>query len=254
MVYIGTKVDENRIGKMNINTNGTPMKIIEYVNAGNITVEFQDKHKYTVNTTYSNFKRRTISNPYSPSIYGIGYIGEGKHPNFVDGKNTKPYTTWKDMLRRCYYEKERDLHLAYYDCSVCDEWLNFQTFADWYEINYYEIGVGRMHIDKDILVKDNKVYSPETCIFVPQRINMIFMKKNREVDKDLPTGMRRTLNGFMAQYNNKYLGIFNNLDDALYYYNIEKQLHINEVAEEYKLLIPPKLYNALLNWNRKIAA
>lgn len=251
---MGRKSNKNRVGEISINTRGTPMKIIRYNLSDDITIEFQDKHKYTVNTTYHNFKRRCVNNPYDKTIYGVGYVGVGKHPNFVDGKNTKPYTTWKDMLRRCYYEKDRDLNLAYHDCTICDEWLNFQTFADWYENNYYEIGEGRMHIDKDILVKDNKVYSPQTCIFVPQRINMIFMKKNRNVDADLPTGIRRYAGRFQALYNAKHLGTFDNLDDALYYYNIEKQLHINEIAEEYKNRIPIKLYKALINWNEKLAA
>lgn len=248
------EVNKDRLGEISTNTRGTPMKIIRYNLSNDITVEFQDKYKHTVNTTYNNFKRRCINNPYDKTIYEIGYVGIGRHPNFVDGKNTKPYTTWKDMLRRCYYEKERELHLAYHDCFVCEEWHNFQNFADWYEENFYDIGEGRMHIDKDILVEDNKIYSPETCIFVPQRINMIFMKKNRNIDADLPTGIRRCEGKFQALYNTKYLGLFNNLEDALYYYNIEKQLHIDEVAEDYRSVIPPKLYEALINWNRRLTA
>lgn len=111
-----------------------------------------------------------------------------------------------------------------------------------------------MHVDKDVMIKDNKIYSPETCIFLPQRINMIFMKKNRNIDSDLPTGMRRTKDGFSATYNTKDIGNFKLLEEALYYYNIEKQLHINEVAEQYKGRIPDYIYYALLNWNIKMAA
>lgn len=231
------------------------MKIIRYRVAGDMAIEFQDKHKFIVNTTYSNFIKGQIKNPYDKSIYGVGYLGIGKYEaHDENGINTKPYDTWTNMIERCYSEKTRHKHMAYIDCTVCEEWLNYQTFAKWYEENYYEITTERMHIDKDILMKDNKVYSPSTCMFVPQRINMIFMKKNREVDADLPTGIRRCVGGYQTTYNGEYIGIFKELNKALEVYNVEKQLHINEVAEEYKDIISPKLYYALLNWNRKLAA
>jgi hypothetical protein len=98
---------EQRLGETSFNTQGTLMKIIRYKSSSDITVEFQDDYLYKINTSYQNFKRRCISNPYSRSVFGVGYIGEGTHPNFVNGKNTPPYITWKDMLLRCYYEKTR---------------------------------------------------------------------------------------------------------------------------------------------------
>ena len=64
------------------------------------------------------------------------------------------------------------------DCSVYEGWHNFQNFAKWYEDNYYEIEEEQMHLDKDILVKGNKVYSPDTCVFVPETINGLFVKSN----------------------------------------------------------------------------
>lgn len=64
-------IEESRLGEILVNTNGTPMKIIRYRIAGDITVEFQDEYKFKVNTTYSNFKRRCISNPYSRLVYGV---------------------------------------------------------------------------------------------------------------------------------------------------------------------------------------
>lgn len=106
----------------------------------------------------------------------------------------------------------------------------------------------RMHIDKDVLMKDNKIYSPDSCIFLPQKINMLFMKKSRITDSDLPTGIRRTVSGFSAEYNTKYLGAYEILEDAIEQYNIEKRIHISELSNEYKNILPPKIYNALVNW------
>lgn len=225
------------------------MKIIRYNGINDITIEFQDEYNFTTNTYYYNFKIGQIKNPYDKTMAGVGYIGVGKHKTGMATKKNNSYTAWEDMLYRCYNEKLRHSHLSYAGCTVCDEWHNYQIFADWYEENFYTVGEGRTHIDKDILYKNNKTYSPFTCIFVPQRINMIFMKKNRKIDIDLPTGIRRSKNGFSSSYNGKHLGTFKNLIDALYFYNIEKKIHINKVAEDFKEKIPYKLYNALLNWD-----
>jgi hypothetical protein len=77
----------------------------------------------------------------------------------------KYYRTWKSMLRRCYYKKD---NLSYNDCKVCDEWLRFSNFKAWMEGQNYEEG---LHLDKDILVKGNKVYSPCACVFIPNEVN-----------------------------------------------------------------------------------
>lgn len=69
----------SRLGEINQNRMGTEMKIIEYNNSSNIVVEFQDKHKAKVRTTYVNFQRRQVRNPYDKTVYGVGYLGEGVH-------------------------------------------------------------------------------------------------------------------------------------------------------------------------------
>ena len=87
----------------------------------------------------------------------------------VDGKDKIVwvcpfYQTWKSMLKRCYSEKE---YPTYKGCSVCDEWLIFSNFKRWMEQQDWQ---GKQ-LDKDLLIEGNKVYSPETCIFVDQVIN-----------------------------------------------------------------------------------
>lgn len=251
MGYLKSK---DRLGITRNNTYGTEMKIISVLENDRVIVQFQDKYKFEKDVHWVNFKKGTVFNPYDKTICGVGYIGVGKHKTGTARKKNKSYAVWEDMMYRCYNERLRESHLAYADCTVCKEWHNYQVFADWYEENFYTINDGRMHLDKDILVKDNRIYSPRTCMFVPQRINMIFMKKNRKVDADLQNGITRCVGGYRTQYNLKYLGTYKTLDETLYYYNIEKQIHINEVAEEYKDRIPPKLYNALINWNKQLAA
>lgn len=243
-------INNLKIGEISNNKFGTPMKIVRYNKTDDMTIEFQDEHRVTVNTWYRKFIIGQIKNPYDKTKYGVGYIGVGRHKSRYDSITQNPYyTTWTYMLERCYSEKLRYKHPTYDDCYVCDEWHNFQIFADWCEINYYSTHDNkRMHIDKDILVKGNKIYSPEACMIVPQRINMMFMTKTRSVDVDLPQGIRRYRNVFMSEYNTKYLGAYKTIEEAIEKYMVEKRIHIKEVADEYKDKIPPKVYNALLEW------
>ena len=62
----------------------------------------------------------------------------------------------------------------------------FQNFAKWFDDNKYEVD-GRLHIDKDILYPNCKIYSPETCLLIPQRINMLFLNKPNK--RGLPNGI-----------------------------------------------------------------
>lgn len=228
------------------------MKVIRYKNSGDIDVEFLDNHRYVFKrANYQSFRKETIKNPYDITCCGVGYIGDGKYSSSI-GKSvmSEEYDAWINMLSRCY-SKHR-LGTTYSGiCNVCDEWLNFQNYAEWYTSNIYHIGTERMHVDKDILHKDNKLYSPDRCLIVPQRINMLFhdLSSKRKYDKDLPQGIRRTKsNKFRADYNTKPLGIFQSLDDAIEVYNKEKILNIHNVANEYKELIPSNVYEALINW------
>lgn len=170
------------------------MKIIEYNNSSNIVVEFQDDHKAKVVTTYVNFQRRQVRNPYDKTVYGVGYLGEGNYKVYIDQEHLEPvYNVWRTLLGRCCTEKHRKQFPAYADCQVCDEWLCYQNFAQWWNDNMYYVGNERMHLDKDIKCKGNKLYSPETCIIVPQSINEIFHISGRKnKDRDLPYTIKRT--------------------------------------------------------------
>ena len=133
------------------------MKIIRYVNKGDITIKFLDTHNHQTATTYQNFKLGKIKNPYDRTADGVGYLGVGDYMAVVDNKNTIEYLAWKNLMMRCYNEKIRYKFKSYQKCIVCDAWHSFQTFAEWYRQNYYTVGTERMHLDKDILFKNNKI-------------------------------------------------------------------------------------------------
>jgi hypothetical protein len=242
------------IGEENKNKHGTVMKIIEFKNTNNITIQFQDEHKHTKQTTYSNFKKGVIKNPYDKTIYGVAYTGEGIHKlSLGTNKNTIEYKTWHNMLGRCFIPKRQ--RGAYEGCIVCDEWLNFQNYAQWYKDNYYEVRNERMEIDKDILHKGNKIYSPEICVFIPQRINLLLINRKNYRGKTLLGTSRKDSGTFSANAvgsdeKSCYLGTFPTEIEAFNAYKEFRENVFVEVAEEYKNEIPDSVYQALIH--RKI--
>ena len=254
-----------RIGEENYNKYGTLMRLITYNHASSVLIEFQDKYKAIIHTSYQCFKNGTVTNPYDKVVYGKGYMGQGKYSSRENNKKTDCYNTWYKMIERCYDEKYHKKYSTYIDCEVCEEWLCFQNFAKWYEEYYYEIEGQRMHLDKDILVKGNKIYSPDTCIFVPLRINELFTKSNA-IRGEYPIGIYycKQTNKLKVQcniYDNKLckekrigLGCFslNKPFQAFTTYKNFKENYIKQVADEYKELIPLKLYKAMYEYQVEI--
>ena len=96
-----------RLGEEKLNHQGCLMRIVEYNNANDITVEFQDKYHARINTIYANYKIGNIANPYHPSILGIGIVGS-KYKTSINKKHIKEYESWCSMLARCYDEKYKE--------------------------------------------------------------------------------------------------------------------------------------------------
>lgn len=245
---------DKRVGEINYNNNGEKITIIKYDNWNEVTVQFEDG--YTTIKQYQLFQRGSIKNPYTPSVYNMGYYGDGKYKDKINGKSSKLYDTWRSMIKRCYDEKEHIRYPRYVGCEVFKNWLNFQNFGQWYEDNFYEVENETMCLDKDILIKNNKLYSPYTCIFVPERINMLFIKSNK-ARGNLPIGVTKDGNKYMARCNyidkygnniRKTVGRASIPEKAFEYYKNFKENYIKQVADEYKDKIPEKLYNAMYNW------
>ena len=254
---------EERIGETSISNEGYKLLIIEDYDFRDIIVEIQDKYKTKVHTNYNAFKLGKVKNPYHTSVYNIGYLGKGKYKTKEKGKMTKAYKIWSEMLKRCYDPYYINKYPTYIDCFVCEKWHNFQNFAKWYYENYYEIEGQKMHLDKDILHKGNKTYSPQTCIFVPQRINKLFTKSNN-IRGEYPIGVcyRKDIDKLQSYCsifeNNKkktiHLGYFSldKIEQAFTCYKNFKENYIKQVADEYKDLIPTELYDAMYRYEVEI--
>ena len=248
------KID--RTGEVAYSNNGEKMVIIRYGSRTDIDVEFEDgmivEHKQ-----YGNFKIGNVKNPMTASVCGVGFIGKGKFkPYDENGKATKCYNTWVHMLRRCYDPKYQEKHPTYKGCTVCKEWWNFQVFAEWYYSHYYEFEGQRMELDKDILNKGNKIYSVDTCVFVPQFINTLFTKRDNERG-EYPIGVSKNGNKYVAllcKGNGRpiALGTYPTPTEAFLAYKLAKEQYIKEVAEKYKGKIPQKLYEAMMKYEVEI--
>lgn len=151
------------------------------------------------------------------------------------------YEIWRGILQRTVDEKYKLLNKAYKDASICDEWLLLSNFKAWFDEHYVE----GYCIDKDLLGLKSKVYSPDTCCFLPAEINAAITRGKFE--RDLPIGVMRYKDRFKAVCRLKYLGIFDTVEEAKNAYLKEKKKRITELANKWKDKIEPRAYDALIN-------
>ena len=242
------KID--RTGEERLNNFGSRMIIKEYRKRDDIDVYFPEYNWTFKHARYDHFKDRKIKCPYEPRLYGKGYLGEGKYKVRENGKITDEFNIWYRMLQRCYDPKLNEKESTYKGCRAENDWLNFQNMAEWIENNYYEVPGEVMHLDKDILCKGNKVYSRKTCIFVPERINELFTKRDNARGKD-PIGVDQLPSGnYQVRCNDGngkkiYLGSYSTKEEAFQVYKEYKESLIKGTIDEYKGKIPEPHYSKL---------
>ena len=264
------KID--RTGETNVSNEGCLMKIVEYNNILDIIIEFQDEHKYRVHTQYGHFKNGQCKNPFFASTYGHGYLGVDKNGNVPktyeskDGKtvNTWEYHKWQSMLRRCFDNKYKERNPTYKDVTCCNRWLCFANFLEDLEILKQEYNWDddiKLNLDKDILNKNNKIYGLENCVLVPQRINLLFIKKDTNRG-EYPIGVcyNKQSKKYQAfcNINGKKIGLgyYSTPLEAFNVYKIAKEQEIKRVAEECVskgyITQESRLYNSMMGYQVKI--
>ena len=247
----------DRLGEERLNKQSCLMKIIEYIGNNNIVVEFQDEYKARVHTQYKNFQMGTTKNPYYPSVCGVGIIGN-KYPSRIKGVVVKEYDIWTTMLQRCYSAKFKERNPTYKDVICCEEWLLYENFYEWLhnQSNFEKwLNGEKWCVDKDILIKGNKIYSPSNCCLVPHIVNGLF-EKGEAIRGDLPIGVGKSKKKFQARCRNPFtkqverLGNYPTAEEAFYIYKEYKENLIKRVAkEEYgKSNITKHCYDAMMNY------
>lgn len=235
---------KNRVGEVYKTNQGYNIEITEYLGANNCTIKF-DCGLTLKNISYGNISKGIVSNPMHKSVFEVGCVGVGQSSRIND---VKCYRVWNSMLSRCYSKLYSDKFSTYEGISVCLEWHNLQTFSEWFHKNYIE----GFELDKDILIKGNKIYSPETCAFVPKEINYLFTKR-QNCRGDYPIGVSIRRSGKFAAIFTKgksqvYLGEYKTDKEAFESYKSAKEKYIKEVAEMWKGLINERVYKAMYNY------
>lgn len=246
-----TPVDQ-RLGEKRKNKQGREMTIIEYRGAEDIDVMLESGF-IVEHTEYQLFERGHISDPFFPSLYGVGYMGM-RTPYKKSSEYEKPYEVWSSMMKRCY-NKNCTRHTWYEDCEVVKEWHNFATFLKWYNDHYYTLpdGMGDVDLDKDIKIHKNRVYGPDTCLLVPAAINrMLYHRITSHTGLPLGVTYDKKFNRYKARgridKKDKFFGFYNTIEDAFNRVKMEKEKEIHKVAEVYKPYVPKYIYDAIINY------
>ena len=187
-------------------------------------------------------------------VFGVG-INDADFSTGHGNDRVASYNLWKSILRRCYGKQNRK-SCSYIGCSVCEEWKRYSMFKKWYDNNF----VKGYHIDKDIIKKDNKVYCPDFCCFVPPEINTLIVKHDA-TRGDLPIGVSRLSNNphryrAIVRIYGRYttIGNYDTPEETFKAYKESKEAHIQEVATQYynEGKITEKVYSALMNYKVEI--
>lgn len=258
---------KDRNGSVFTTNSGWSCTVIKYASASHVEVVWQDGSESV--ERWCNLKNGTVKPLLQPSVAGVGFVGEGRFVNSTykflpEGKeyiHPRIYAYWQRMINRCYNEKEqmKPSSKAYIDCSVDESWKNMQNFAEWaYKKKQTWLKEGEFiwELDKDCLIKGNRIYSESTCTFLPPEINIVL------ADSPRPKGLPRGVNyikpatsgakeGYIArchiQGERKYLGYYDDEMRTSRVYKKFKEAYIKELAEKYKDNLEIEAYNALIN-------
>lgn len=188
--------------------------------------------------------------PIKALVYGVG-INDSNFPVSMRLGNKRcvhrAYEAWHGMMARCYSSYRQRKYPSYVGCMVDEGWLTFSNFYSWWKENYKE----EWQVDKDLLVPGNKVYSSQTCTYIPQDLNTFTVGNDRSRGEwPIGVSLNKKSGLFMSMISlgdnkHKYLGSFNDPYDAHAAWHAEKVTQ----AEKFRALcssIHPKLFDGLI--------
>ena len=255
MKYLNDISYKDCVGKIYKSTSSGDFKILKYNDTTNVEIQFL-KTGFETSARLDHVKSGKIKDRYVPSVYGVGIVGN-KYPIKVNDVQTKEYGLWKSMLRRCYSDNFKKKNPTYIDCEVSDKFKSYEYFHEWCN-KQIGFGVDGFEIDKDLLIKGNKVYSESTCVFLPQEINTLLIKCTASRGKH-PIGVcwNKTKKSFVAHVGKskgkqEHLGYFKTEIEAFNAYKQAKEAFIKEQANKWKDKIDIRAYNALMNYEVNI--
>ncbi len=239
------------VGKVCKSLNSGDFKIVKYNDSKDVEIQFL-KTWYETTVQLGSIRNGEVKDPYSPSVYSIGIVGT-KYPSTINGVLTKEYDLWQNMLRRCYSDKYQKKQPTYIGCEVSDNFKSYEYFYDWC---HKQVGFDNKgwQLDKDLLIKGNKVYSEDSCVFIPQEVNTLLTKSTSSRGEHLiGVSWHKRDKAFVAMVSRnkgqpEYLGLFKTEIEAFNAYKEAKESFVKEQANVWKSQIDPRAYNALMNY------
>ena len=247
------------VGKVCKSKSSGDFKVLKYNDSKNVEIWFLQTGYETV-ATLGNIRNGEVKDQYSPSVFGVGVLGT-KYPSAINGVKTKEYILWTHMLQRCYSDAYKKKNPTYEGCEVSDNFKSYEYFYEWCnkQIGFSNDGNGNpFHLDKDLLVKGNKIYSESTCVFIPSEINLVLVKRTASRGRHLiGVYWDKTANAFKAQISknkgkSEHLGLFKTELEAFNAYKTAKESFIKEQAEKWKGKIDDRAYKALMDYEVSI--
>ena len=259
MKYLNDVNYKDCVGKICKSKSSGDFKVLKYNNAKDVEIQFLKTGFETV-TRFDHIRNGEVKDPYLTSVYGVGVLG-AKYPSKINGVLTKEYVLWMDMLRRCYSDTFKKKRPTYKDCEVSENFKSYEYFYEWChsQIGFDNDGNGNpFHLDKDLLIKGNKVYNESTCVFIPAEINSLLTKRTASRGEYLiGVCWNKKASAFVARVNKnkgkpEHLGYFAIEIEAFNAYKKAKESFIKEQAEKWKDRIDIRAYNALMNYEVNI--
>ena len=259
MKYLNDVNYKDCVGKIYKSKSSGDFSIIKYNDAHNVEIQFL-KTGYEATVELGVIRKGEVKDPYSPSVYGVGILG-AKYPSEVNRVKTKEYDLWYSMLQRCYSDNFKSKYPTYEGCEASE---NFKSYEYFYEWCHKQVGFGNdgngnpFQLDKDLLAKGNKVYSEDSCVFLPQEINKILTKRAASRGKHLIgvcwSNTHKAFRAMVSKNKGKreHLGYFKTELEAFNAYKQAKESFVKEQAEKWKSQIDPRAYKALMKYTVEI--
>ena len=243
------------VGKICRSLNSGEFQILKYNDTANVEIQFL-KTGFEATVRLGDIKSGKVKDKYLPSVCGVGIVGN-KYSISEGGVQIKEYTLWNSMLKRCYSDCSKKKRPTYEGCKVSNKFKSYEYFYEWCN---KQIGFNNKdwQLDKDLLVKGNKIYSEDSCVFLPHEINTVLIKCTASRGEYLiGVCWSKKDKTFVARVNNskgkrEYLGSFNTELEAFNAYKEAKEFFIKELASKWKSQIDERAYNALMNYQVEI--
>ena len=153
------------------------------------------------------------------------------------------YSRWYNLLSRCYSKAALTKRPLYGECSICSEWLVFSNFKSWMITQDWE----NKQLDKDLKILGNKIYSPDTCLFISDDLNR-FLNENESKRGNYPIGVTAKSGKFASYVGNKHISYHETPESAHESWLIHKMKMIDGwMIKEPNVSVYLQNYKNLLN-------